>query len=92
MGQTPAAVIENGATWLAPLLDIMADVYKKAPEGFAGDPISLPILDKAIEELEWCVERDADHSRAVRGDPYWRPFALVRDNAKMVAPLTVAIR
>jgi len=22
------AVIENGATWLAPLLDILADVYK----------------------------------------------------------------
>jgi predicted TIM-barrel fold metal-dependent hydrolase len=34
------AVIENGATWLPPLLDIMADVYKKAPEGFAGDPVA----------------------------------------------------
>jgi hypothetical protein len=34
------AVIENGATWLPPLLDTMADVYKKAPEGFAGDPVA----------------------------------------------------
>jgi predicted TIM-barrel fold metal-dependent hydrolase len=34
------AVIENGATWLAPLLEILADVYKKAPEGFAGDPVA----------------------------------------------------
>jgi predicted TIM-barrel fold metal-dependent hydrolase len=34
------AVIENGATWLAPLLDILADVYKKAPEGFAADPVA----------------------------------------------------
>jgi predicted TIM-barrel fold metal-dependent hydrolase len=34
------AVIENGATWLAPLLVTMADVYKKAPEGFAGDPVA----------------------------------------------------
>ena len=29
------AVIENGATWLPALLDILADVYKKAPEGLA---------------------------------------------------------
>jgi predicted TIM-barrel fold metal-dependent hydrolase len=34
------AVIENGATWLAPLLDIIADVYKKAPEGFPSDPVA----------------------------------------------------
>jgi predicted TIM-barrel fold metal-dependent hydrolase len=34
------AVIENGASWLAPLLDILADVYKKAPEGFPGDPVA----------------------------------------------------
>ena len=34
------AVIENGATWLPALLEILADVYKKAPEGFAGDPVA----------------------------------------------------
>lgn len=33
------AVIENGASWLPPLLENLADVYKKAPEGFGGDPV-----------------------------------------------------
>ncbi|MFJ9176075.1 amidohydrolase family protein [Streptomyces sp. NPDC102360] len=33
------AVIENGSDWIAPLLQNLADVYKKAPEGFAGDPV-----------------------------------------------------
>ena len=34
------AVIENGSSWVAPLLGTLADVYKKAPEGFGGqDPV-----------------------------------------------------
>jgi predicted TIM-barrel fold metal-dependent hydrolase len=33
------AVIENGSSWLMPLLSELADVYKKAPEGFLGDPV-----------------------------------------------------
>ena len=33
------AVIENGSAWLVPLLNELADVYKKAPEGFLGDPV-----------------------------------------------------
>ena len=34
------AVIESGSRWLVPLLDQLADVYKKAPEGFpGGDPV-----------------------------------------------------
>ncbi|MBV7703695.1 amidohydrolase [Nocardia nova] len=34
------AVIENGASWLAPLLENLHDVYKKAPEGFGfQDPV-----------------------------------------------------
>ncbi|MGV9408720.1 amidohydrolase family protein [Nocardia sp. NPDC003693] len=35
------AVIENGASWLPPLLEGLADVYKKAPEGFGfKDPVA----------------------------------------------------
>ncbi|WP_425825256.1 amidohydrolase family protein [Streptomyces fractus] len=34
------AVIENGSSWVAPLLANLADVYKKAPEGFGGDPVA----------------------------------------------------
>jgi len=34
------AVIENGAAWLAPLLENLHDTYKKAPEGFGfQDPV-----------------------------------------------------
>jgi predicted TIM-barrel fold metal-dependent hydrolase len=33
------AVIENGAAWLVPLLDQLADVYKKMPEAFPSDPV-----------------------------------------------------
>ena len=34
------AVIESGSRWLFPLLDQLADVYKKAPESFpGGDPV-----------------------------------------------------
>jgi predicted TIM-barrel fold metal-dependent hydrolase len=33
------AVIESGSDWLPPLLKTLESVYKKAPEGFAGDPI-----------------------------------------------------
>lgn len=34
------AVIENGAAWLPGLLETLGDVYKKAPEGFGGDPVA----------------------------------------------------
>jgi predicted TIM-barrel fold metal-dependent hydrolase len=34
------AVIESGASWLRPLLETLADTYKKAPEGFGmKDPV-----------------------------------------------------
>jgi predicted TIM-barrel fold metal-dependent hydrolase len=33
------SIIEAGATWLFPLLDSVADVYKKAPEAFLGNPV-----------------------------------------------------
>jgi predicted TIM-barrel fold metal-dependent hydrolase len=33
------AVIENGSAWLVPLLDQLADVYRKMPEAFPGDPV-----------------------------------------------------
>jgi len=34
------AVIENGASWLEPLLKTLADLYKKMPMQFAGDPVA----------------------------------------------------
>lgn len=33
------SVIENGSSWLVPLLDQLTDVYKKQPKGFLGNPV-----------------------------------------------------
>ncbi|MFB4309675.1 amidohydrolase family protein [Actinomadura sp. GTD37] len=33
------AVIENGSSWVEPLLTDLADVYKKAPEAFGENPV-----------------------------------------------------
>ena len=35
------AVIENGASWVEPLLKKMADLWKKQPHGFAENPIDV---------------------------------------------------
>jgi predicted TIM-barrel fold metal-dependent hydrolase len=34
------ALVENGSNWVAPLLDQMADAYRKMPQEFAGDPVA----------------------------------------------------
>jgi predicted TIM-barrel fold metal-dependent hydrolase len=33
------ALIENGAAWVSPLLDTIADIYKKSPQDFDGNPV-----------------------------------------------------
>ena len=35
------AVIENGSSWVAPLLKNLADVYKKMPQDFPEDPVAV---------------------------------------------------
>lgn len=35
------AVIENGSTWLGPLLDRFKDIYKKMPQDFAEPPLEV---------------------------------------------------
>ena len=37
--QLKVAVIENGSSWVEPLLKNMADVYKKMPQDFLEDPV-----------------------------------------------------
>jgi predicted TIM-barrel fold metal-dependent hydrolase len=39
--QLKVAVIENGSSWVAPLLKNMADTYKKMPQDFAEDPVAV---------------------------------------------------
>ena len=35
------AVIENGSSWVEPLLKNMADIYKKMPQDFPEDPVEV---------------------------------------------------
>jgi predicted TIM-barrel fold metal-dependent hydrolase len=35
------AVIENGSSWVRPLLETMADLYKKMPQDFLEDPVEV---------------------------------------------------
>ena len=35
------AVIENGSSWVEPLLKNMADIYKKMPQDFLEDPVEV---------------------------------------------------
>jgi len=39
--QLKVAVVENGSSWVEPLLKNLADVYKKMPQDFAEEPISV---------------------------------------------------
>ena len=35
------AVIENGSSWVAPLIDRLADIYKKMPQEFSENPVEV---------------------------------------------------
>jgi len=39
--QLKVAVIENGSSWVEPLLDRLADTYKKMPQDFLEDPVAV---------------------------------------------------
>ena len=60
------AVIENGSSWLVPLLNELADVRKKAPEGFPGDPVKevtsriaiSPFWEEDLKELSSIIGVD----------------------------------
>ena len=39
--QLKVAVIENGSSWVEPLLKNLADIYKKMPQDFPEDPIAV---------------------------------------------------
>ncbi|MGH3246675.1 MAG: amidohydrolase family protein [Trebonia sp.] len=74
------AVIENGSSWLVPLLNDLADVYKKAPDGFLGDPVEevknrvhiSPFWEDDLAELSSIVGVD----RVLFGSDYPHPEGL----------------
>jgi len=76
------AVIENGSAWLMPLLDQMADVYKKMPEAFPSDPVEeirnrihiSPFWEDNLGELAGVVGVD----RVLFGSDYPHPEGLAQ--------------
>jgi len=60
------AVIENGSSWVAPLLNNMADAYKKMPQDFAEDPVAVfkrnisisPFWEENLSEVAKLVGED----------------------------------
>ncbi len=88
------AVIENGSAWLKPLLDILTDVYKKAPEGFGmQDPVAAikkslhvsPFYEEGVADLIDLIGVD----RVLFGSDYPHPEGLAEPThfADMLAHL-----
>jgi predicted TIM-barrel fold metal-dependent hydrolase len=76
------AVIENGSTWLVPLLGHLEDTYKKMPEAFPRDPVAeitgrlhiSPFWEDNLEELAGIVGAD----RVLFGSDFPHPEGLAQ--------------
>ncbi|MCU1485115.1 MAG: amidohydrolase 2 [Actinomycetia bacterium] len=74
------AVIENGSSWVAPLLKSMADAYKKMPQDFPEDPVAVlkrqihisPFWEEDLNELADLIGED----RVLFGSDYPHPEGL----------------
>ena len=74
------AVIENGSSWVEPLLTDLADVYKKAPEAFGEDPVEAvkrnvhvsPFWEEDMADLAGLIGVD----RVLFGSDYPHPEGL----------------
>lgn len=81
--QLKVAVIEAGSKWLFPLLDQLADVYKKTPESFpGGDPVEeiknrihiSPFYEDGISDLVELIGVE----RVLYGSDYPHPEGLAQ--------------
>jgi predicted TIM-barrel fold metal-dependent hydrolase len=81
--QLKVAVIEAGSKWMFPLLDGLADVYKKTPESFpGGDPVEQiknrihvsPFYEDGIDDLIGLIGVD----RVLYGSDYPHPEGLAQ--------------
>jgi predicted TIM-barrel fold metal-dependent hydrolase len=85
------AVIENGSAWLVPLLDQLADIHKKMPQAFPGDPVAevrnrihiSPFWEEDLAELSAIVGVE----RVLFGSDYPHPEGLA-DPVRYVDSLT----
>jgi predicted TIM-barrel fold metal-dependent hydrolase len=74
------AVIENGSSWVEPLLRNLADVYKKMPQDFLEDPIAVfkrnihvsPFWEEDLGALAELIGED----RVLFGSDYPHPEGL----------------
>ena len=89
------AVIESGASWLKPLMEMLADTYKKAPEGFGmNDPLEAirrcisvsPFYEEGVTDLIDLIGVD----RVLFGSDYPHPEGLAQPThfADMLGHLT----
>jgi predicted TIM-barrel fold metal-dependent hydrolase len=87
------AVIENGSSWVAPLLKAMADAWKKMPQDFPEDPVAVlkrqvhisPFWEEDLNELADLIGED----RVLFGSDYPHPEGLA-DPTSYVDELTGA--
>jgi predicted TIM-barrel fold metal-dependent hydrolase len=78
--QLKVAVIENGSSWVEPLLRSMADIFKKMPQEFAEDPVAVvkrnihisPFWEEDLAELARLVGPD----QVLFGSDYPHPEGL----------------
>jgi predicted TIM-barrel fold metal-dependent hydrolase len=88
--QLKVAVIENGSSWVEPLMRSLADVYKKMPQDFLEDPIEVfkrqvhisPFWEEDLVALAELVGED----RVLFGSDYPHPEGLA-DPASYVKEL-----
>jgi predicted TIM-barrel fold metal-dependent hydrolase len=74
------AVIENGSAWVEPLLNILADLHKKMPQDFLGDPVEAvrnrihvsPFYEEDLSELVNLIGAE----RVLFGSDYPHPEGL----------------
>ena len=83
------AVIENGSTWVAPLLIALKDMYKKMPQEFAENPVEVmkrnvhisPFWEEDLGALAELVGED----RVLFGSDYPHPEGLADPRSYMQA-------
>jgi predicted TIM-barrel fold metal-dependent hydrolase len=74
------AVVENGSSWVGPLVKAMADGYKKMPQDFPEDPVAVlkrqihisPFWEEDLNELADLIGED----RVLFGSDYPHPEGL----------------
>ena len=83
------AVIENGSTWVQPLLTALKEAYKKMPQEFSGDPIEQvkrhvhvsPFWEEDLDALSELIGED----RVLFGSDYPHPEGLAEPRTYLEA-------